>query len=94
MRKRYSAEFKAKVALEAIKGIETLSELSTRFEVHSVQISAWKKQALQLLPELFRLKQSKKKAEEQKLMEELFTQIGKLKVENDWLKKKYDLINS
>ena len=93
MRKRYSSEYKAKVALHAIKGEETLSELSARFEVHPVQISTWKKKLLQGLPEIFLNKQQQKRQSEQKLIEELYKQIGQLKVENDWLKKKHDLIN-
>ena len=70
MRKRYSADFKAKVALEAIKGAETLAELSARFEVHPVQISAWKKQMLQHVSTVFQLKRSRKEESDQKLIEE------------------------
>jgi len=93
MRKSYTAKFKAKVAIEAIKGAETLSELSARYEVHPVQISSWKKLALQNLPDAFSRKNAKRKESNDALLEELYKQIGQLKVENDWLKKKHELIN-
>lgn len=88
MRKSHSAEFKAKVALEAIKGEETLSELASRFHIHQVQISKWKKAALDALPSFFTKSRTQKIQDEQKLIQELYRQIGQLKVENDWLKKR------
>lgn len=88
MRKTYSAEFKAKVALAAIRGEKTLAELSSRFEVHQVQIINWKKKALHELAELFKKSSSKKQRDEQQLVQELYRQIGQLKVENDWLKER------
>jgi transposase len=88
MRKTYSAEFKAKVALEAIRGEKTLAELSSRYEVHQVQIINWKKKALQELVELFKKSSSKKERDDHHLIQELYRQIGQLKVENDWLKKR------
>lgn len=94
MRRSYSAKFKTKVAIEAIKVKETLSELSNRFEVHPVQISTWKKLVLQNLPDSFSRKNAKVKESNDKLIEELYKQIGQLKVENDWLKKKHELINN
>ena len=53
-RKRHTPEFKTKVALEAIKGIKTSSELASQFQVHSVQISTWNKKAIEALPDIFR----------------------------------------
>lgn len=87
-RKRYEAGFKAKVALEAIKGEQTISELGSRFGVHPNQISGWKKQALESLPDVFSSKRKNRETDTQELQSALFEQIGRLKVELDWLKKK------
>ena len=87
-RKSYSATFKAKVALEAIKGQRTLSEIASEFGVHPNLITKWKKQALDELPGLFSGKKEKVERENRELESELYRQIGQLKVELDWLKKK------
>jgi transposase-like protein len=89
-RKRHTPEFKTKVALEAIKGIKTSSELASRFQVHSVQISTWKKKAIEALPDIFRHPSKKKPKSEDELTGPLYQEIGRLKMELDWLKKKYD----
>ena len=94
MRKRYPGNFKAKVALEAIKAEDTIAELSSKFEVHRAQIMRWKKEALKALPEAFSGKKDRKKQDQAELIEELYKQIGKLKVENDWLKKSLNKIGS
>jgi transposase-like protein len=87
-RKRYSAEFKAKVALDAIKETETLSQLSSKYTITSAQISEWKKQLLEGALMVFDPpKQGKERTEEQ-LINRLYQQIGQLNVELDWLKKK------
>jgi len=89
IRKTHSPEFKAKVALEAIKGMKTVSELASQFQVHPTQISAWKKQAREILPEGFkRGSPPKQKKTEQQLTAPLYEEIGRLKMELDWLKKK------
>jgi transposase len=88
MRKRYDATFRAKVALEAVKGEKTLAELSSEFGVHPNQISKWRRQLLELLPELFTDRRKKKDIDHEELISELYRQIGQLKVELDWLKKK------
>lgn len=93
MRKSYTGEFKAKVAVQAIKSEETIAELSSRFEVHTAQIMRWKKQALEALPRVFSSKQKRKKDDDKQLIDELYRQIGQLKVESDWLKKKLDTID-
>ncbi len=88
MRKKYSSKFKSKVAIEAIKGDKTISELSSKFEVHRDQVQRWKKIAIGGITGIFSEKQSKDKQNSEKLMDELYRQIGQLKVELDWLKKK------
>lgn len=93
MRKRYAGNFKAKVAVGAIKADDTIAELSSKFEIHRVQIMRWKKEALSALPDVFSAGKDKKKQDQEKLIEELYKQIGQLKVENDWLKKNFRKIS-
>lgn len=88
MRKRYSARFKGKVAIEAIKGEKTIAEISSKSEVHRDQIQKWKKIAVDGVESLFSMGTGNRKQNNEKLMDELYKQIGQLKVENDWLKKK------
>ena len=87
-RKRYSAAFKARVALEAAKQTRSLAELAGRYQVHSVQISQWKKQLLDGIESLFRDGRSRDHDESQEIQAELYEQIGRLKMELEWLKKK------
>lgn len=87
IRKHFSAEFKAKVALEALKGLKTLAELSSEYSVHANQISTWKQQLQQASPEAFARVRSKEK-QDQQLIDRLYQQIGQLQVELEWLKKK------
>jgi transposase len=82
------AGFKGKVALAAAKGDKTLAELALQFDAHPTQISAWKQQLLEHAAELFEDRRKRKKNEASTNEQELFEQIGRLKVENDWLKKK------
>lgn len=94
MRKTYSSNFKSKVAIEAIKSDKTIAEISSSFEVHRDQVQKWKKIALGGIAGLFSDKQSaKEKRNSEKLIDELYRQIGQLKVENDWVKKKFNSIN-
>ena len=88
-RKRHTAAFKAKVALEAAKEIKTLNELASQYEVHATQISQWKKQLLESLPSLFSTQ--KKTGESAKKTDDLYRQIGEVTVERDWLKKKLQI---
>jgi len=83
MRKSYDAAFRAKVALEAAKGEKTLAGLSGTFGVHPNQICKWKKQLLASLPDLFTDRRKKRDKEHERLVEELYRQIGQLKVELD-----------
>jgi len=87
-KKRYSAAFKARVALEATKQTKTLAELAGRYQVHSVQISQWKKQLLDGIESLFRDGRRRDHDETQAIQAELYEQIGRLKMELEWLKKK------
>lgn len=87
-RRRFSADFKAKVALEAIKGQKTVAELAGEYEVHANQITQWKKQLLESLPEVFGRRRELDAADQAELVDRLYQQIGRLKVELDWLKKK------
>lgn len=92
-RKRHNAAFKAKVALEAVKGIKTSSELSQQFQVHPTQISQWKRQLLDSLPSLFESASRKPEPDEQALTAPLYEEIGRLKVELDWVKKSAAKLN-
>ena len=88
MRKSYSAAFKAKVALEAAKGDRSLSELASKYEVHPNQIGQWRKALLAGLPEVFSDKRRKQDEDAEQEKARLYEEIGRLKVELDWLKKK------
>ena len=88
MRKVFTPKQKAQVALAAIVGEQTVNQLSSAYEVHPTQIQNWKKIALDSLPEIFSDKRSKKNLSNEKLIEDLYKEIGQLKVELDWLKKK------
>jgi putative transposase len=90
-RRRYGAEFKAKVALAAIRADRTLAELAGQYEVHPSQITQWKRQLLEGLPRIFSARRSRQEQEQQELTGRLYQQIGQLKVELDWVKKKSGL---
>ena len=87
-RKRYSADFKAKVALDALKEQKTLSELASQYQIHSVQISTWKKQLLDGSALIFKNSTNNNQKKQQNLEAHLYQEIGRLKIELDWLKKK------
>ena len=91
-RRQFSAEFKAKVALEAIRAERTLNEIAAEHGVHPHMVSQWKSQLLENLPGVFsgERDQARQEATVQKERDELYRQIGQLKVEIDWLKKKTD----
>lgn len=94
MRKSYPAEFKAKVALEAVKGERSLSELASKYEVHPNQIGQWRKALLAELPGIFSDKRQRKQQDGEAEKARLYEEIGRLKVELDWLKKKVTLLGS
>ncbi len=83
----YSAEFKARVALEALKGHKTINELVSHFGVHPTQINKWKNHLLTELPQMFSNRPDKREQDHEALLAQLYQQIGQLKVEVDWLKK-------
>ena len=89
-RQQYPKEFKARVALEAMKGEKTVAELSAEYEVHSNMITKWKRQVQENVGEIFARK-SDREPNDKELIENLYKQIGKSQVENDWLKKKLGL---
>ena len=90
-RRKFSGPFKAKVALAAVRGDRTLSELSSEFGVHANQISKWKRQLLDGLPGIFSEGHREDLRQQEALTDRLYQQIGQLKVELDWLKKKSGL---
>jgi transposase len=89
-RRKFSAEFKAKVAIEAIKERNTIEQLAKKYELHPNQISVWKKEFLAKATTVFTTdeKDSNDKNQQEALLEKLYAQIGQQKVEIDWLKKK------
>jgi len=88
-RRRHSAEYKFKVAIEATKGNKTLSQLAQQFQLHPGQISAWKHQLLDEGGRVFENNRDQKHREEIVEKAELYEQIGRLKMELEWLKKKF-----
>ena len=86
-RKQYSPDFKAKVAMEAIKGQETIAELAIRFEIHPTQITKWKRELIAGAGNIFGADPNKKIKDEKGLINQLYQQIGQLKVEKDFLEK-------
>lgn len=87
-RKRYNAQTKAQVAIESIRGQKTINELASEYGVHPNQINQWKKHLLETAPDVFTNNQSVKKHSEEVLKDRLYQEIGKLKVELEFLKKK------
>jgi len=87
-RKKFDSKFKAKVAIEALKGHQTVNQIAAEFEVHPSQVNTWKKQLIEGTGDIFSKgrKRDAENAEEEK--DKLYSQIGRLKVEVDWLKKK------
>jgi putative transposase len=92
-RKTHSGAFKAKVALEALKGDRTLNELAGQFEVHPTQVVQWKQRLLAGASDLFNGGAQRDAVEEAALRDRLYQEIGQLKVELDWLKKKHELLS-
>lgn len=87
MRKKFNAELKARVALEAIKGLKTVPEISSEFKVHATQVASWKRKLLAGAKDFFSSKGKREIAGHDQEVDELYKKIGQLKVENDFLKK-------
>ena len=87
-RRVFDGTFKAKVALDALRGLKSVSELASQHKVHPTQILLWKKQLLEGAAEVFASSTAKKGAADEPSAAELYEQIGRLKIELDWLKKK------
>jgi len=87
-RKPRNAQFKSQVALEALKNQKTVNELAAEYEIHPNMISKWKKQLLDGLPSIFADGRTKAVQNDEALQGRLYEEIGRLKVELDWLKKK------
>lgn len=90
-RQQYSGDFKAKVALEAIKGFKSTNQIAQDFQIHPQLVTQWKKHLLEAAPSLMADKRSTKEKSSEDLTNQLYQQIGQLKVELDWLKKKSGL---
>lgn len=91
-RKTFTAQFKAKIGLEAVRGSKTVNEIAQAHAVHPTQVSLWKRELLEGASTLFEAKRGKKAvASEHEDPERLYSEIGRLKVELDWLKKKSGL---
>jgi transposase len=86
-RKKHSTQTKVKVVLEVLKGEKTIAEITAKYGIHATQINNWKKAVLEVIPEAFSNKRKQHDNDQQALIDELYKQIGQLKVENDFLKK-------
>ena len=91
VRKSYSAQEKAKIVLEILKGELTQQQITAKYGVHSTQLHNWKKQALEGIVQSFSEKKERQEKDKNELIDELYKKIGQQKVELDWLKKKSDI---
>lgn len=92
-RRQHSGEFKAKVVTQALKGAKTVNEIASRYGVHPVQVAQWKRQAIDELPHVFGDGRARGLREAEEERARLFEQIGRLKVELEWVKKKAGLLD-
>jgi transposase-like protein len=92
-RKKYTPEEKAKIALEALSGHQTQSQLTSKYGVHSTQINAWKKQLKTEVADIFRDRRKRDEYDKEQLIEQLYQKVGQLNMEIDWLKKKSELFD-
>jgi putative transposase len=92
MRRTHDSAFKAKVALEAVKGEKTIAQIASQWGIHPNQVRQWRKHLLEQLPAMFSDTRQKAEQERAELEAELYQQIGQLKVELEWLKKKSQLL--
>jgi transposase-like protein len=92
-RRQHNPEFKARVGLEALKGIEPIHAIAAKYQVHPTQVTQWKQELLEGLPEVFTRKAPASAAEAAEREAKLYQKIGQLEVELDWLKKKSAELN-
>jgi len=92
-RKKYSAQEKARIALEALKGNLTQNEITKKYDVHASQINKWKKQLKEKMGDIFSGRKKQVDRDKDKYIDELHQQIGQLTIEVSWLKKKSDLFD-
>lgn len=92
MRRGHDASFKARVALEALKGEKTMAQLSSEYGIHANQIRQWRQKLLEEVPQVFSDRRRKQGKEDEEMTSELYRQIGQLKVELEWLKKKSQML--
>jgi len=90
IRRKLSPSFKAKVAVEALKELKTIPQIASSNSVHASQVQKWKKELKEKIPEIFSEGNSRKDTSKDELIDELYKQIGKLQMENEWLKKNTD----
>jgi transposase len=88
-RKKHSTQTKVKVVLEVLKGEKTTAEITAKYGIHSTQINKWKKAAIEMITEAFSSNRKRQADDQQGLIDELYRQIGQLKVENEFLKKTF-----
>lgn len=91
-RRNHSAQFKARVGLEALKGLRTVGEIARENKLHATQVSQWKREVKEKLPEVFDGARSKLDTDKDKLIEELYAKVGKQAFELDWLRKKSEAL--
>ena len=94
MKKSFSPEYKVKVAMEAMKGIKSTSEIASAYGVHPTQIGFWKRQLIDNAPALFMDKRAKDGKSQDRIIEELYKVIGKRDVELEWMKKNLQLMDT
>ena len=92
-RRYFTMQFKFKVALDAAKGVKTINQIASEYGLHANQVSSWKKQLLTEGPALFKRRNSRQEREQTVKEAELFEQIGRLKMELEWVKKKATLFS-
>ena len=92
LRRKFDGAFRARVALDALGGVMTTAEIQSKYKVNANQISAWKRLAVECLPEVMGDKRHKQTKDDANMIDELHRQIGQLKVENDFLKKKSEML--
>jgi len=92
IKKVFTPSFKAKVALEATKGVETTGQLASKFSVHPTQIGVWKNKLMKGIESIFSDREKKDRDKDREFVDELYKQIGRKDIEISWLKKKVGLL--